>query len=350
MLVSVLIPTHHRPARLAALLRALAGQTLARDAYEVLVGFDGPDSEAAKVGLTAWREAGGGEIKAIECPRCGQAAVRNRLLEVARGETLVFLNDDMVPDAGFLAAHARAQAAAREGRRTGAIVVGASPWVRHADDRLFDRMVRETSMVFFHDRMDAPAARADRERDWGFRHAWMLNLSMPRDLVREVGGVTVFPSTYGYEDDELAFRMQRAFGVPVLYRPEATALHDHRLTARAYLEREYKLGYAALGFAKTTPECAAALFGRDVASSEEAVYTRQFVKRERGGASRAVAPFLETESLPASTVDGPHAAELLALAYGQHLPLKRWVWRSGLLGAIEGESMDAAGMVASVLG
>jgi F0F1-type ATP synthase membrane subunit a len=37
-------------------------------------------------------------------------------------------------------------------------VVGDSPWKVHAGDTLFDRMVRETSLIFFYDQMYAKAA------------------------------------------------------------------------------------------------------------------------------------------------------------------------------------------------
>src|SRR5205814_9227455 len=134
-----------------------------------------------------------------------------------------FLNDDMVPGPGLIAAHAQHQ---EERRERSALIIGDSPWAIHQPDRLFDRLLRETSMVFFYDVMRRDT---DPERDWGFRHAWMLNLSAPADLVRAAGGLAVFPSRYGYEDDELAFRLSRRFGAAVLYRPDAVAVHDHRM-------------------------------------------------------------------------------------------------------------------------
>src|SRR5690606_7562160 len=138
-----------------------------------------------------------------------------------------------------LAAHVAAHEEADRELGRPAMVVGAAPWKVHAPDRLFDRLLRETSMVFFYDRMNTPEARADRWRDWGFRHAWGLNVSARTDLVRDAGGMSVFPTTYGYEDDELAFRLHERHGTPVLYRPEARARHDHRMDPADYLRREY---------------------------------------------------------------------------------------------------------------
>lgn len=346
--VSVIIPTHNRPDRLAALLRALASQTMPASDYEVLVGLDGPDDASEAAARAAWPAARAPSLHVRAFSRRGQAAVRNALLPEARGTLLVFLNDDMRPAPDFLETHARAyEEAARHAapraespdsaRRV--IVVGASPWAVHHPDRLFDRLIRETSMVFFHDQM----TETDPWRDWGFRHAWLLNLSVPASLVREAGGFTVFPSTYGYEDDEFAYRAAERWGTPVLYRPRAIAHHDHRYEPRQYLEREFRLGYAALGFARTTPACARAMFRREITSDDEIAYSRAYVERERAGVARLLPAFESLASMPADAIapsGSPHARELLTLIYQQHLPLKRWMWRAGLLAASQAASID----------
>jgi GT2 family glycosyltransferase len=331
MLISVLIPSHARAAKLAVCLGALARQTLPAAEYEVLVGLDGPDAAAESAAHEAWADAGGGHkaLTVLSCAKAGQAAVRNQLLLRARGRFLVFLNDDLIPHAGLLATHARHQQA----QSRPALIIGDAPWRRYEPDRLFDRLLRETSMVFFYNVMRADP---DPGRDWGFRHAWMLNLSAPTDAVRAVGGLTVFPSTYGFEDDDLAFRLARRFGCPVLYRPDAVALHDHRMDPADYLARERRLGFAAYGFALVAPECARAMFGREVSSDEELDYSRAFVAREAAAAARLEASFLGLAGIPAGSIPAspaPHADRLINLIYEQHLLLKRFHWRTGLVEA-----------------
>lgn len=334
--VTVLIPTHGRPAKLAACITALARQTLARERYEVLVGVDGPDDGAAAAARQAWGAGAG--LTVVQCEKMGQAAVRNRLLAAARGRTLVFLNDDMVPEPGLLASHLGHQRAQEDAGRP-AMIVGDSPWRVHEPDQLFDRLVRETSMIFFYDKMrDGPP-----DRDWGFRHAWMLNLSAPAAAVREAGGISVFPSTYGYEDDELAYRLGQRLGMPVLFRPDAVAVHDHRMDPADYLKRERALGFAAWGFAGRAPQCAAAMFGRDVRSREEIEYSRMFVARERATAERLAASFESLAHIPAAAVSGEHVGTIVRMLYEQHLLLKRWWWRTGLLEAADSPALDSAG-------
>ncbi len=351
--VSVLIPTFGRPDKVAACAQRLADQTLDIGRYEVLIGIDGGrDDRAAARAVedavrTGWPAERAAHLAVVGCPKVGQAAVRNTLLDRARGSTLVFLNDDMLPTPALLERHLQHQQdAAAKGAP--ALVVGASPWVVPEHDTLFDRLVRETSMVFFYDRMDEALGdgSADADHDWGFRHAWLLNLSAPAALVREVGAFSVFPSTYGYEDDELAFRCRERFGTRVLYRPDAAAHHDHRLTPGAYLDRERRLGFAAWGFAAMAPACAREMFGRDVRRDDEVAYSGEFVERERLNAERLRATFADFANLPGDAVpSGDHPAGLpivRALAQ-QHLLLKRWEWRRGLLEAARAEALQSAG-------
>lgn len=337
--MSVVIPTRGRAEALAACLASLAAQDLPAERFEVLVGFDGPDPRAEEGARRAWLDAGGRAEGLIlrPLPRLGYQAVRNALLPLARGRILLSTNDDVRADRGLLSAHAEAHA--RSGRCV--VISGASPWRVHQPDRLLDRLIRETSMVFFHDRMDD----ADPDRDWGFRHAWGLNMSMPADAVRAVGGFLVLPGHYGYEDVALAYALRERFGAPVLYRPRARVEHDHRLEPDDYLRREYRLGYAAPGLSRLRPDCARALFGRDILSREEYEYSRLYVERERPACAAARASFLELARLPASVLDGPAGTTLRTLLYQQHLPLKRWCWRRGLLDSIEGRACEPDGVV-----
>jgi hypothetical protein len=202
------------------------------------------------------------------------------------------------------------------------------------DDSVFDRLVRETSMVFFYNTMQG-AGVGDLERDWGFRHCFGLNFSVSAAALRDVGGFSVFPATYGYEDNEAAWRLRERFGMPVLYRPAASAEHDHRYGPREYLEREEKLGYAAWGFAMQAPGCASEMFGRDITSDAEVEYSRAFVERERAMAARVRGTLEGLADVPSGAVAGPHAGVVIEALYQQHLLLKRWMWRRGLVRAAE---------------
>ena len=84
---------------------------------------------------------------------------------MARGRVLVSMNDDVLPEAGFLEAHV----AGHGGAARPVIISGYSPFVRFEDETLFDALARDTSMIFFYDQMvrDGAPVRAP-EHDWGF--------------------------------------------------------------------------------------------------------------------------------------------------------------------------------------
>lgn len=331
--ISVVIPTYRRPSKLAACLERLARQSLPGGRYEVLIGLDGPDAESGAAARRAWGDCPA-PLRVETCPREGLNATRNRLIDAARGRILVSLNDDVLPDPGLLEAHAREHRDA-EARGRPVVISGYAPWRRWEDETLFDRLVRETSMVFFYDRMlDGPHA-ADPLHDWGFRHCWGLNFSASLPLVREVGKFVAFPLAYGYDDIELAWRLRQRFACPVLFRPQAAAEHDHRYAPREILDREVKLGQAAWHFAGLNPDFCRDTFNRDIRSPSELTYSREFVARERAAAERLEKSFLAMDGIPSSAIEGPHASALVNLAYEQHLLLKRWCWRKGLLAAAE---------------
>jgi glycosyltransferase involved in cell wall biosynthesis len=102
--VSVVVPTHDRPERLARTLAALRAQTLRADEFEVVVVDDGSgpetrallEREQAMVGpalLVIRRDSAGGPARA-----------RNDGWPVARAPVVGFTDDDCEPTPGWLAA------------------------------------------------------------------------------------------------------------------------------------------------------------------------------------------------------------------------------------------------------
>jgi glycosyltransferase involved in cell wall biosynthesis len=345
--ISVVISTFGRATKLAQCLRSLAAQTMDQVRFEVLVGFDGPDEQAARMAEDVWSDERPQSLRLVPCPRGGANITRNRLLELARGRYAVFLNDDVIADRQLLELHLREQeqwgGEAGGVVGAGAMIVGTAPWRIFEDDTLFDRAVRESSMVFFYEQMlemgdGGERARHGPRHDWGYRHFWTLNASAPLEPVRSVGGFLAAPLGYGHDDIELAWRLRERFGMPVYFRPEARVVHDHRYQPGEVLQREFRLGRASWHYAALNPPFARELFGRDVRSEEELAYSREFVARERSAAERIEASFVQLPRIPASAIEGPHAAALVRIVYQQHLLLKRWYWRRGLLDAAHEEA------------
>lgn len=319
--VAVLIPTRGRNDKLARCAALLAQQTLPPDQFEVLVGVDGGPAPDALHAPTI-------NLRVHTFDHAGPAATRNQLLRLATGTLTLLLNDDVRPSPRLLAEHLHAH----ESLGKPAMILGAAPFVRYDDDTIWDELIRETSMVFFYNRMHAALAdgSAGRDHDWGFRHAWTLNLSMPTDILKSAGGFDERLKLPMFEDLEMAFRVRQqnpSTPIPVLYRPEAIVEHDHRVSLDEYLDREHRLGQAAWELAGAAPECAHAVYGRDLRSEAELNECRMVVERDQE-LCRAIRARLADLSRTSSTA--PHDVHE---EYERHLPLKRWTFRRGVLHA-----------------
>lgn len=104
-LFSLIIPTFHRNDSLAKCLDRLAPgeQTLAAEQYEVIVTDDGINTTAEQMVREhfSW-------VKWIAGPCKGPAANRNNGAQCAAGDWLAFIDDDCLPDSGWLEAYATA--------------------------------------------------------------------------------------------------------------------------------------------------------------------------------------------------------------------------------------------------
>jgi glycosyltransferase involved in cell wall biosynthesis len=103
-LVSVVVSTYNRPARLTRLLDALSAQTLGRERFEVVVVDNGSGPETGRV-LTAERARGRLELVVVRHPvTLGPAGGRNAGWRLARAPLVAFTDDDCAPAAEWLAA------------------------------------------------------------------------------------------------------------------------------------------------------------------------------------------------------------------------------------------------------
>lgn len=319
--LAALIPSYGRPDKLRACLQNLATQS--RPPAQTLVGLDGgsePDATALRDEF-AHRLAG---LTVLALPKQGVVRTRAALLDRIETPAFVSLNDDVVLGTRCFEAHAAAQQ-----RWPNAMVLGRVAWAPVDGPTVLDTVIERSGIIFFD-----PAAEAAANRGrLGYRHAVGLNLSCPTASARDAGGYATVACEYGHEDIELAYRLVQR-GSEVRYEPEATAIHDHRYRANDLMRREYQLGRASWGFAQINPAFTHDLLRRDVTSSDELDFARSVLRTNRPDADRAEAWLRTMGELPADEhqLTDP-MPELLATCW---VPLKRYLWRWGLLDAAGG--------------
>jgi GT2 family glycosyltransferase/glycosyltransferase involved in cell wall biosynthesis len=215
---SIVIPVFNQFAHTLACLRAIAAQP-PEAAIEVIVVDDGSSDETADAlaqvaGLRFHRRpANGGFIAA-----CNDGA------KLARGEYLVFLNNDTLPQAGWLDALLQTF-----DEHPGTGLVGAQ--LLYPDGRLQEAggVVFADGSAWNYGRLESPLDpryACLREADYCSGAA----IAIPRTLFVQLGGFDKRYAPAYYEDTDLAFAV-RAAGLRVLYQPAARVVHLEGATA-----------------------------------------------------------------------------------------------------------------------
>lgn len=209
--ISIIIPTYQRRASVERLLQALKAQTLPPDQFEVIVVIDGSnDGTEAMVAQFASPFA----LQPLWQPNKGRAAACNAGAYAARGELLVFLDDDMVPAPSFLTGHLEAHAGKERVGMMGAVPIdiadSSSPVIKYVGTK-FNQHLQKL---------------ADPDYELHLRDFYSGNFSIPRAILLEVGPYDEGFTIYGNEDLELGWRL-RQDGVHLAYSPNALAKQQY---------------------------------------------------------------------------------------------------------------------------
>ena len=229
-MLSVVIPTHNKLPLLQQTLAALGRQEPGphRD-WEVVVVDDGSRdgtadwlADAAVAGIPA--------LRVVTPPaNVGRARARNLGARAAAGRWLLFLDDDIVAPPGLLAAHLDLLEAFPDHGTIG--------WARTDDT------VRDGPHFHYLDtrgvaRLPVGPAPA--------RYFVTQNAAVPRAAFLEVGGFDEDFRDYGFEDMEVAFRLEDQTGLAFRALPAPVPRHVHHHTLGEYLAKKVECGGASL--------------------------------------------------------------------------------------------------------
>jgi glycosyltransferase involved in cell wall biosynthesis len=198
MFLSVIIPTYKRRETLIPCLKLLAPekQNLSLDSYEVVVTDD-----ALTDRLEEFLKSDFPWVVYNKGPQAGPAANRNSGANASRGDWLIFLDDDCLPQPTFLSAYAKA--------------IQANP----------EYSVFEGSTL-----PERPKVRMDEEAPINENggYLWSCNFLIKRSLFSEIGG---FCEIYPYACmEDVDFREQLNLKkAPFLFVREASVIHPWRL-------------------------------------------------------------------------------------------------------------------------
>ncbi len=207
--VSVVIPTYGKREVLGPTLESLARQDYAHDLVEVVVVDDCSRDDTFEF------------LRLLETPYAlrpirheenrGRAAARNTAIRAADGDLVVFVDDDMRCDPRLIREHVDFHAS-----HPGSVVIG---------NALTAPELGRATVYSYLDEMGVhrlePGSRVPS------RYFVTNNSSVAREHLLNAGLFDETFRNYGFEDTELAFRLEDADGVAFWYCAEAVAYHIH---------------------------------------------------------------------------------------------------------------------------
>jgi GT2 family glycosyltransferase len=226
--VSLIVPVHDKTHRLRLALAGIRGQHNFGD-FELIIVADRPGDGVRE--LLAALNIG----RVVESPGVGRAGARNCGAHQARGELLVFMDDDILIEHDFMSAHLQAQAACSglvHGRLREIIglynvadpALGGPGCPPISSDELVAGRWRPGPIRLVANRLEQ-AAEHSRAVHWPWLASAGANISISRALWQQVGGFDdIYGTRWGMEDIDFAYRLWRA-GVPISLAPEACGYH-----------------------------------------------------------------------------------------------------------------------------
>ncbi|MEO1145342.1 MAG: glycosyltransferase [Cyanobacteria bacterium J06638_22] len=207
MFFSIVIPTYNRRPILEKCLTALEQQPLpentAVDGYEVVVVDDGSTD-----GTVAWLQQTDAfpHVQLVKQDHQGPAAARNLGIATAKGDTIIFIDSDLVVTPDFLRAHSETLQQEAERLRS---------------DRLFTygRVINTCNF-------ENPTAEPFKVTDFSAAYFATGNVAIARHWLEKAGAFDTRFQLYGWEDLELGVRLKQ-LGLKLVKCPEAVGYHWH---------------------------------------------------------------------------------------------------------------------------
>ncbi len=227
--LSVLIPTYNRREILRRCLRSLSRQTLAPEKYEVIVIDDGSTDRTEEM-LAAFQMDS--SLRWQHISHTGPSGARNRGLEMAKGEFVVFVDSDLIVVPEFLASHLEAHRAKPQSKL---VVHGPVIHTTNLDNPQAKQKLTDYSRAFFA----------------------TGNASIALSELKAAGLFDEEFTEYGWEDLEFGRRLRKR-KVTAAREPKAIGYHYKQQVQLAHFhalwQRERERGHMALLYYRKHPE------------------------------------------------------------------------------------------------
>ena len=221
MLISIVIPTYNRRDSVVHCVESLSHQTLSPELFEIIVVIDG-STDGSIESLSALKLSCTSHY--IEQKNLGQAAARNAGIQAAKGQYILFLDDDFLCESHLLEEHLV--------KHTSQDIVVVGPISRDRHDHSLPAFAIDREIRPFYDGL-GPGLHP---------LTWLPpNSSLPRASLLAVGGYDESFSS-AREDTELGLRLAER-GMQIVYAPNATVRQRYLKSASELVSGAALFGY-----------------------------------------------------------------------------------------------------------
>lgn len=255
--ISVVIPAFNRACALRETLQCLAISDLSGLGKVEIVVVDDGSREPLNQVVESVRVARAMNLRYIHQPNRGVGAARNTGNRATDGEIVLFIDNDILCPPDLIRQHVEAHR-----QRPGSVVHGPSPFIEPRKRTPFFRYVQTLGYWPTFDPVEefvpvpiVASGHLSVER-------WMFEGGVYRDSL----------TTPGAEEFELSWRL-RCRGIPILYAPRITAIHNDSVDLKGMCRRNYKYGIGVAEAVCTYPEL------RDFPPVQEIIYQNRLSLR-----------------------------------------------------------------------
>lgn len=222
--ISVVIPTCNRVEILKKCLVHLENQIIPKNLFEVLVIDDASEDQTVNFLLGYTPEYLFRYY--VQTKNSGPAAARNVGVLAARGDIIVFINDDTLLDQNALAVHLIVHQNLID---LDVSVLGRFDLPSFFTKSIWGYTLQNSDLLFRYPPMKNNSI-------YSYKHYWTCNISTSRKAILEAGlfSEQFCGNAWGAEDQELGKRLFDR-GVPVLFREDCRSTHQHALTVDGFI-------------------------------------------------------------------------------------------------------------------
>lgn len=247
-MLSVVIPTHQRAEILERCLHHLSTQTIA-DELEVIVVSDGHDEATTRLCERDDLQFTIDNFRFIEIAKSQQGVARNHGVQHASAPYALFIGDDIFLESHACETHLLAHKSQIINRKL-QIVLGYTTWDPAVGITPVMRWLEKSGWQFGYPAIQQ-YSNSVIPSTIQHRFTYTSHISLPTEIAKKHPfreDVTL----YGWEDIEWGSRLRNA-GVPLIFDPDARALHHHQITLESSLKRMEVLGESAVKMEKLLP-------------------------------------------------------------------------------------------------